>query len=50
MDEMRSADKINRYILVVVTNTDERLRMSTLLQLFGYNICTAQTAAVCLAP
>jgi len=45
MDNMRSADKIHHFILVVVANVDERFRTGMLLQQFGYNICTAQTAA-----
>jgi len=45
MDNKDSADKINHFILVVVSNTDDRCRTGALLQQFGYNICTAQTAA-----
>jgi twitching motility two-component system response regulator PilG len=45
MDNMRSLDIIHHFILVVVINVDERVRTSMLLQQFGYNICTAQTAS-----
>jgi CheY-like chemotaxis protein len=48
MGEAGTAGRNKNYILVVDNNVDDRFQTGMVLQRFGYNICTASSAAVAI--